>query len=133
MITINKRNIGVCILLSFLTFGIYKFYWAYLLIENTRAVKKDQSSCTGEAVCLFFVPFYSLYWWYSRGEIVKESFADHCYIAKGNAGLYLVLGLFGLSIISMAIMQNDFNSLTSESTKYIERSAWIKEGDLKLH
>ena len=114
MIPINKRNIGTSILLSIVTFGIYLIYWEYLLVKNTRAIKKDNSSCTSEMLCLVFVPFYPLYWWYTRGKLVKDEFTSHGYSASGSEITYLVLGIFGLGIVSMAIMQNDFNSLPSD-------------------
>ena len=122
MIPVNKRKIGICVLLSIVTFGIYQIYWEYLLVKNTRAIQKDDSSCTGEMLCLVFVPFYSLFWWFTRGKIVKDKFAEHGYSAIGNEIAYLILSIFGLAIVSMAIMQNDFNSLRSESTQSIRRS-----------
>lgn len=122
MIPVNKRKIGICVLLSIVTFGIYHIYWEYLLVKNTRAIQKDDSSCTGEMLCLVFVPFYSLFWWFTRGKIVKDKFAEHGYSAIGNENAYLILSIFGLAIVSMAIMQNDFNSLRSESTQSIQRS-----------
>ena len=75
MIPINKRNIATSIILSFVTLGIYLIYWEYLLVKNIRVIKKDESSCTGEMLCLIFVPFYAVYWWYTRGKTVKEEFA----------------------------------------------------------
>ncbi len=114
MIQINKRNIRTSILLSFVTFGVYLIYWEYLLVKNTRVIKNDESSCTKEMLCLVLVPFYSLYWWFTRGKLVKDEFASHGYSVTGNEIAYLVLGIFGLGIISMAIMQNDFNSLPSK-------------------
>ena len=122
MIPINKRKIGVCILLSLVTLGIYKIYWEYLLVKNIRAMQKDESSSIGEMLCLVFVPFYSLYWWFTRGKIVKEKFAEHGYSAAGNENVYLILGIFGLDIVSMAIMQNDFNFIKSEPEKSIQQS-----------
>ena len=122
MIPINKRKIGVCILFSIVTFGIYQIYWEYLLVKNTRAIQKDESSCTAEMLCLVFVPFYYLFWWFTRGKIVKDKFAEHGYSSIGNEIAYLILGIFGFSIVSMAIMQNDFNSLKFESTQSIQRS-----------
>ena len=115
MIEINKRNIGVCILLSIITLGIYGIYWLYLLVKNTRSIQKDTNDCTGEMLCLIFLPFYSLYWWYTRGEKVKQGFSEHNYTSIGNGVIYLILSIFGLSIVSMAIMQSDFNSLKSET------------------
>ena len=115
MIQVNKRSIGVCILLSIITFGIYGIYWLYLLVKNTYSIQKNTTSCTGEMLCLIFLPFYSLYWWYTRGEKVKQEFSQHNYASTGNGIVYLILAIFGLSIVSMAIMQSDFNSLKSET------------------
>ena len=114
-IPIYKRKIGICILLSFITFGIYLIYWMYLLVKTTRAIKIAKSNCTGEMLCLLFVPFYSLYWWFTRGKLVKDKLAQNEVAIIGNEIAYLILGIFGLTIISMAIMQNDFNSLPTES------------------
>ncbi|MCR5353293.1 MAG: DUF4234 domain-containing protein, partial [Clostridiales bacterium] len=120
MIPINKRKIGICILLSIITFGIYLIYWEYLLVKNTRTIQKKESSCIGEMLCLIFVPFYALYWWYTRGKIVKEKCPEYGYTASGNEIVYLILGIFGLMIVSMAIMQHDFNSLPLEKAPSIE-------------
>ena len=114
-ILINKRSIGVCILLSIITLGIYSLYWMYLLVKNTRLIQKNTSSCLGEMICLIFIPFYSLYWWYTRGEKVKLEFNQHNYNSVSNGVVYLILAILGLNIVSMAIMQSDFNSLESET------------------
>ena len=63
---------------------------------------------------MIFVPFYSLYWWYTRGEKVNQEFSQRNYASTGNGIVYLILAIFGLSIVSMAIMQSDFNSLMPE-------------------
>jgi len=132
MIQINRRNIGVCILLSIITFGIYGIYWLYLLVKNTRSIQKNTTSCTGEMLCLIFVPFYSLYWWYTRGEKVKQEFSQHNYASTGNGIVYLILAIFGLSIVSMAIMQSDFNSLKSETYSEQRSTSEIQLNDLPL-
>ena len=116
MIPVNKRKIVVCILLSIVTLGIYQIYWQYLLVKNTRAIQEDNSSCIGEMLCLMFVPFYSLLWWFTRGKIIRLKFAKQGRPAIGSEIAYLILSIFGFTIISMAIMQTDFNSLRSEST-----------------
>ena len=124
---INKRKIGICILLSFVTFGIYLIYWKYLLVKNTRELKNNRSSCVGEMLCLIFVPFYSLYWWFTRGKTVKNVFTESGYHAAGNSILYLILGIFGLEIVSMAIMQNDFNSLKTDTVKSSQENSGGKK------
>lgn len=117
MIPIYKRSIGICIALSIITFGIYFIYWEYLLVKNTRAIQKNDSSCTGEMLCLVLVPFYHLYWWFTHGKIVKDMLTKHGYSVSSNEMAYLVLEICGLNIVSAAIMQNDFNSLKSETTQ----------------
>lgn len=115
MIQINKRNTAKCILLSIITLGIYGIYWLYLLVKNIRSIQKNTASCTGEMLCLIFVPFYSLYWWYTKGEITKQEFNQYNYASIGNGIIYLIFAILGLNIVSMAIMQSDFNSLKSET------------------
>lgn len=66
-------------------------------------------------LCLLLVPFYGLYWWYTTGEKVKQELIKQNYIPTGNGVLYLILGIFQLPIVSMAIMQADFNSFGTEA------------------
>lgn len=115
MIPVYKRKIWVCILLSLFTFGIYLVYWRYLMIKNTKSIKRDDSGCAGELLLMIFLPFYSVYWWYTRGNTVETEFSKHGYSASGNKIAYLLLLLFGLEIVALAIMQHDFNSLKSVS------------------
>ena len=107
--SVSRRDIGICAALSIMSFGLYFIYWLYLLVRNTRVIKKDDSSFMGEFLCLIFVPFYNLYWWYTRGKRMREEFSRQGINANGNEVIYLILGIFGLSIVSAAIMQNDFN------------------------
>lgn len=128
---INKRGIVLCILLSIITLGIYSIYWMYLLVKNTRLIQKNTTSCTGEMLCLIFVPFYSLYWWYTRGERVKQEFKKYNYAPVGNGVAYLIFAIVGLSIVSMSIMQSDFNSL--ELKNVLEQRATKTETDPKAY
>ncbi len=123
MIQINKRSIGKCILLSFVTCGIYLIYWEYLLAKNVKALKNDTSGCAGEMACLMFVPFYSYYWWFTRGKTVKEEFSARGISATGSEVAYLLLWIFGLGLVAVAIMQNDFNSLPSNIAEAVKASS----------
>ena len=123
MIQIYKRSIGKCILLSFVTCGIYLIYWEYLLVKNVKALKNDTSGCAGEMACLMFVPFYSYYWWFTRGKTVKEEFSARGISATGSEVAYLLLWIFGLGLVAVAIMQNDFNSLPSNIANAVKASS----------
>ena len=130
MIPINKRAVGICILLSIITCGFYAIYWMYLLVKNVRAVKEDNSSCTGEMLCLLFVPFYGIYWWYTRGNDVKNLLEARDYHISSTGTLYLVLSIFGLSIVAMAIMQNDFNALHFADSVTQSNQRGAKKGEM---
>lgn len=106
-VRVNKRSPTSCILLSIFTLGLYGIYWMYLLTENTHIVQNSKEGCAGEMFCLIFIPFYSLYWWYTRGQIVKSSVK----YTSCDGATYLVLAIFGLAIVNMALMQNDFNRI----------------------
>ncbi len=117
MIPIYKRRIAPAIILSFLTGGIWTLFWEYLLLKNTRAVIGDSSPTTGEYLLLLFVPFYSWYWLYTRGETVRREFMKRGYPVTGSGKIYLILGILGLSIVAFSIMQHDFNTLPSAEEK----------------
>lgn len=97
-------------------FGFY-LYWQILLVKNVRAITEDGTNITGEILCLLLVPFYALYWWYTRGKQVKNAFAQKGYPPACSGVVYLILGIFLLNIVSMAIMQKDFNSLPVNEVK----------------
>ena len=110
-IAIYTRQVSKCLLLSFLTLGIYALYWQYLLIKNVKSIKKDSSGCGGELLCMMFIPAYIPYWWFVSGRHVKEEFAKRGFVAYGNEFVYLLLAC---GLVSMAIMQNDFNMLVQQ-------------------
>ncbi|MBR6313292.1 MAG: DUF4234 domain-containing protein [Clostridia bacterium] len=124
---VSQQSIGLSIALSFLSFGIYSIYWEYLLVKSVKAVKKDESSCVKELLCLIFVPIYPIYWWYTRGKSVKDELTKQGYSPAGTEIVYLVFALLGLSIVSMAIMQNDFNALPAETDSKDAESIQISE------
>ncbi len=115
-IGINKQSIGMSIFLTIITFGIYGIYWQYLLVKNTRVITQSEHSCVGEMLCLIFVPFYSLYWWFTRGELVRNELSKRGYNPSSKGVVFLLLSIFGWSMVGLgvvagAIMQHDFNSL----------------------
>ncbi|MBQ4269031.1 MAG: DUF4234 domain-containing protein, partial [Clostridia bacterium] len=97
--------------MSIITLGLYDFYWAYLQIKNVRALKEDKSSCIGETLCFLLVPFYSFYWFYTRGQYLYSKFTNENRPVSSSGIAFLLLDIFGLRIIALSIMQSDFNRL----------------------
>ena len=55
---------------------------------------------------------YMFYWMYKQGEKLDSAKSARGLESSGNSGIiYLVLTLFGLGIVSYALMQNDLNKL----------------------
>lgn len=105
---IKERNIVTCILLSLVTCGIYGIYWIIMLAREAVSVKDPADNALLEIVLMLFLPFLGIF-------MAEKKFAEGC-AARGvahsdNSILYLVLGLFGLGIVSMCMLQNDLNKL----------------------
>ena len=111
MIPMNKRRLWLSIVLVIITGGLWGIYWNYLLVKNIRALKQDDSGCVGEMLCLVFVPFYALYWWYTRGKYVKTEFEARGYAVRGSGILYLLLIPCGKICIARTVTQEPFRNL----------------------
>ena len=113
----KKRSIGLAILFTILTCGIYGLYWMVQLTDESRMLAGDMDATSGGMVLLFSIitcGIYSIYWNYRLGERL-----DKVREAKGNAAgnlaiHYLVLSIFGLGIISYSLAQNELNKYAAE-------------------
>ena len=110
---IHQRSVALSVILSCLV-PFYSIYWLWLQINNTKTVSNDYSNLYGELSLLLFVPFYSFYWFFTRGEMVKREVAKRGQIPASNGVAFLILSIFGLGFIALAIMQRDFNLLSSD-------------------
>ena len=105
---IKERNIVTCIVLSLITCGIYGIYWVIMLAREAVSVKDPADSGILEIVLMLFLPFLGIF-------LCEKKFAEGC-AEKGvahsdNSILYLILGLVGLGIVSMCMLQNDLNKV----------------------
>jgi len=128
----EPKSIGVCIFLTIITFGIYGLFWIYSICKNIKILSREETNSGGEYACLILVPFYILYWMYTRGNKV--------YVAAGNRGitvnnsgtLYLVLSLFGLNIIAYALIQNDLNTAAARATDSVANTTSVGQDNTIL-
>ena len=54
---------------------------------------------------------YLIYWFYKYGKLQAEMCQRAKMVVTDNSVVYLVLAIFGLSIIAVAIMQSQFNTI----------------------
>ena len=110
----KRRSIGLCIFLSIITCGIYAMYWFVCLTDVSNTVT-GQGTTTGGVALLFNLitcGIYGIYWSYKMGEKL-----DAARVASGApygslAILYLVLSIFGLQIVTYALVQSELNKFT---------------------
>ena len=111
----TKRSIPLAIVLSFVTLGVYAFYWVYALTEDAHAAAGERTTASGGMVILFsFLTcgIYSFYWLYKMGETIIMAKQKRGMAVDTNLPIiYLVLALFGFGIISYALMQSALNDI----------------------
>ena len=109
---VQKRNIVSCIVLTFITCGLYGIFWFISLADDVNTVTGVQDTSGGMVFLLTLITcgIYGLYWAYKCGEKLDMA-KQRRGIPSGNGGiLYLILYIFG-GIIAYAIIQNEVNNL----------------------
>ena len=67
----EEKNIAVCIILAIVTCSIYMWFWMYNMIKKIRMLANDTSDMVGEYLLLMLVPYYNVYWVYTRGKKIS--------------------------------------------------------------
>ena len=113
MRAIEERNIGLCIVLTIITIGIYGLYWMYLVVEDVNSLLETPNATSGGMVVLLSIctcSIYLIYWMYITGQALDNYVVTKENGQPGSRGvLYLVLTIVGLSIVSTALLQNELN------------------------
>ena len=105
---IRRREIALCIIFTLLTCGIYGIYWMIVINDDVNEIVGDREATSGGMVFLFSLltcGIYGLYWLYSMGTKI-----DGVNGGSNSGILYVILGIFGLGIVSYAIMQDNINN-----------------------
>ena len=111
---IQKRSIALYIVLSVVTCGIYGIYWFICLNDETNKVSNEQNpTSSGIAIllCIVTCGIYGVYWAYKQGEKLDRASEMYGRPKSDRALIYLLFNLFGLGIVSFALMQDDLNAL----------------------
>lgn len=110
---IEKRNVGLSILYTVLTCGIYGIFWFIKLTDEANALSGEMGTTGGMAFLLGLVTcgLYTIYWNYKMGKTIYKAQERAGMPATDNSILYLILAIFGFQIISYAIIQSDINAL----------------------
>lgn len=111
-----NRSVGLCILFSILTCGLYSIYWFYKITEELNFFSEDHSISPELALLLSFVTcgLFTIFWSYKMGKSIFIAQEKMDIFPKADDSvMYLILSIFGLTIISCAIMQSHINKMAS--------------------
>lgn len=111
---IERRELVTAIILSIVTCGIYGIYWMIKLTDEIGIVHGTPGMPSGGTAFLLTIVtcgIYGFIWAYKMGEKLDQIYAARGVPPQSRGVLYLVLSLFGLSIVSYALMQDSLNKV----------------------
>lgn len=116
----EKKNLALYIILSIVTCGIFALVWLAMLANDLRTMSNDESKMSGGMVVLLTIVTFGIYgwiWYYQAGETLNSIKASRGISVDQSSGvLYLLLAVFGLSIVSSALIQDSLNKLIDSSS-----------------
>jgi len=104
----KNRSIAVAIILTLITCGIYGIYWIAVVNNDINTITGHPEDTSGGMVVLLSIVtcgIYALYWNYKMGAKIDEMNGG----SSSNAIVFLLLSIFGLSIVGIALMQDFVN------------------------
>lgn len=110
--SVPHRSIALCIILSFVTCGLYTIYWFICLANDLNTASGRTNDTSGGVVFLLSLVtcgIYSLVWLYKAGDKVDMIRTNRGESPVTPGLLYLLLSIFGLTLVSYCIIQNELN------------------------
>jgi hypothetical protein len=110
---IIQRSLGLAIILSLITCGIYAIYWFIVLTNDVGKLSGDSTFTGGKHFLLTLVTcgIWSFIWSYQVGKLIGEAQRQRGLMVSDNSVLYLILTFVGLGIVTYALVQSDVNKL----------------------
>lgn len=115
-VPIQQRSIGLCIFLSIITCGIYAIYWKICIVNELNLASGRVTDTSGGMVFLFSIitcGIYMYWWYYQAGAKVNAIRQRNGEMVESSSVLYLILSIFGLSIVNDCIIQGELNKVAS--------------------
>ena len=116
-LSFDPRSIAVSIILSIVTCGIYGIFWFIKLVNETNeaaGLKNENSGGTVFLLSLVTCGIYAVIWYYKAGQKIIDAERMRRIPADSDSGLmYLLLSIFGLSIVADALIQSELNKIAA--------------------
>jgi hypothetical protein len=110
---LEKRSVGLSIFLSIITCGFYALYWMAKINDDSYQILGIPEYTSGGMVILLDIVtcgIYGIYWSYKIGDRLDQIRVNTGRAPGSLSILYLLLSLFGFSIITLALAQNELNT-----------------------
>lgn len=110
----RNRSIALCIVLTIVTCGIYGLYWWACLVNEANIASGDPGTSGVGVILLSIITcgIYGVYYDYRIAEKHNKARAARGMAPDQNMGLiYILLSLFGLKLVTWALMQNAENQI----------------------
>ena len=106
-----RMNIGIAVLLSKITCGIYGLVWQYkqMKVLNSWLSRREYSFGMWFLLSIITCGIYAVYNEYKMGRGIVEIQEQNNLMVNNVSTICLFLTLIGLSIVSMAIQQSEIN------------------------
>ncbi len=108
-------EIAMGIVLSLITCGLYNIYWNYRQFQAMNALlgREEYQFWLWLLLSIFTCGIFHIYYEYKMGSDLYSWLKDHGKDANPNLPVMgLVLSCFGLTIITDAVYQHEFNKLS---------------------
>lgn len=117
---VKEKSIGLCVVLSIVTCGIYGIYWLYTIAHDLNDLCESQNQEKGAEPGLVVVlgivtcGIYSLYYLWKAGKMVSSLTRSNGQHPSDDSIVLMVLSLLQLSLVSYCILQSHINGFAKD-------------------
>ncbi len=119
----TDRSLGMYILLSLITCGIYSYYFLYTMARDANVICNEDGKKTGGLLAFILLSlvtcgFYAIYWYYNLGNRLAENAPRYGLNFQENGTTILLWYLVGVLLcgigpfVAMHILMKNMNSLS---------------------
>ncbi len=111
---ISKRDLVLNIILTIVTCGIWGIIWEVQIADDIKLLTGEEGLVSGIVLVLLSLVtcgIYFIFWVYNAGNKLELVKAGYGLPTESKGLVYVVLSIFGFSIVALALMQNDLNTV----------------------
>lgn len=115
---VKTRSVGKVLLLSIFTCGVYYYYLIYKISEelNDLSCSNSNNGILDILLTFFTCGLYGIYWHYKIARQIEDIEYDYGMRVGSISIICLIVTIFFLPLVSMAIIQNEFNHVIEEAS-----------------